>query len=214
MEPIRQRRVLVPGVLDLNAEVEALVPRLREFIGPRVRVEVRLAPAAGRLWADPVHLEQVVFNLAANAQDAMPEGGTLTIETFPAVASAPPDGGAEEDRGGAMWTVRSFGMGPDPERRRCVFSVADTGEGIAPGDLAPISRQHGYPRVSEPFSTTRGSEYPGLGLSHVIGIVVGGYGGHLMIESALGLGTVVRIYWPEATPEDLEREAHSTSPWR
>jgi signal transduction histidine kinase len=76
-----RRQVLEPRVLDLNAEVAEITPALRRLIGDDVALVTRLSPTLGRVRADPVQIGQVLMNLASNARDAMPKGGTLTIET-------------------------------------------------------------------------------------------------------------------------------------
>jgi PAS domain S-box-containing protein len=166
-----RRRGHAPQVLDLNTVVAGIATLLGRLIGADVRLEARLSPDTGPVRADAGQLEQVLMNLAVNARDAMPGGGTLTVET----------GNAELD-------------GPDllayPGQRPgrySVLTVRDTGVGMDEATLA---------RVFEPFFTTKGEKGTGLGLATVYGIVHGS-GGHIEVASEPGRGSTFRIYLPQ-----------------
>ena len=161
-----------PRVLDVNGVIGDVERMLRRVIGVDVELETRLAPGVGFVKADPTHLEQVLMNLAVNARDAMPAGGTLRIETAN-VDHAPP--GDDDD-------------GPEPEARPYVrLSVSDTGSGMSEAVQA---------QVFEPFFTTKPPGYgTGLGLSTVYGIVKQA-GGHIRLASEIDQGTRFDIYLP------------------
>ncbi|HYE00826.1 MAG TPA: ATP-binding protein [Alphaproteobacteria bacterium] len=166
-----RKQPLRPQVVDMNRLVAGMDMLLVRALGEKVRLETRLAPELPPVEADPNQLESALLNLAVNARDAMPEGGTLTVATE-CPAEPPPDLPPE--------------MAPG---RYVVVSVADTGAGMTPEVLE---------RAVEPFFTTkevgRGS---GLGLSQVYGFAQQSRG-HLAIESAPGRGTTVRLYLPVA----------------
>jgi PAS domain S-box-containing protein len=167
-----RQRVQVPRVLDLNAVVTDITTLMGRLIGADVRLQTRLAPDTGPVRADAGQLEQVLMNLAVNARDAMPHGGTLAVET----------GNAELDEE----DVRDHpGLRPG---RYSVLTVRDTGMGMDEATLA---------RVFEPFFTTKGEKGTGLGLATVYGIITRS-GGHIELTSEPGRGTTFRIYLPRA----------------
>jgi two-component system cell cycle sensor histidine kinase/response regulator CckA len=166
----RQQR-LEPRVVDLRRAVEEAAPLLRRLMGNRVMVELVLAAEAAPVRVDPAQLDQVLLNLAANAKEAMPEGGRLRIALSRAVV------------------LRREGEGQDalPPGRYAVLEVSDTGAGIAPEHL---------PRLFEPFFTTRPERGgTGLGLATVQGILAQS-GGHIAVRSTPGQGTCFRIHLP------------------
>ncbi|MEO8199968.1 MAG: PAS domain S-box protein [Gemmatimonadota bacterium] len=161
-----RRQVLNPKVLDLNNEVEGIRRMLGRLIGEDIELMARLDPHTGRIRADPSQLEQIVLNLAINARDAMPEGGTLSIETGNA---EPPEEWANPPEQCVMLTVRDSGTGID--------------ENI-------------QPHIFEPFFTTKElGKGTGLGLATVYGIVKQS-GGYITVESAPGKGATFRIFLP------------------
>jgi PAS domain S-box-containing protein len=121
-----RRQVLQPRDLRLNAVIEGLTPMLQQLIGPRIRIETSLAPDLRLVTADPGEIEQVVMNLALNARDAMPGGGTLTIET---VNVAEPLA--------VRMTIRDTGAGMDDHVKAHVFepffTTKPSGEGTGLG---------------------------------------------------------------------------------
>lgn len=166
-----RQQILEPVVLDLNATVTEIEPMLRRLIGENIDLAVVQEPALGSVSADPGQLEQVIMNLVVNARDAMPMGGTLTIETAN-VHVARVEG--------------SWGTGLEPGQH-VLLSVADTGSGID-----DLTRE----RIFEPFFTTKGvGKGTGLGLSTVLGIVQQS-GGHLEVKSELGKGARFEVYLP------------------
>ena len=185
-----RRQVMQPSVLDLNEVVTGISPMLARLIGEDVELVVRTDPTLGRTMADRGLFEQVVVNLAVNARDAMPSGGTLTIETA----------NVELDERYAQANVGTT-AGP-----HVMLAVYDTGVGMA----AQVLR-HAF----EPFFTTKAQgKGTGLGLSTVIGIVAQS-GGSINVKSEPGRGATFRIYLPrvEATPlEDRTPGRASESP--
>jgi PAS domain S-box-containing protein len=167
-----RQQVQVPRVLDLNAVVTDITTLMGRLLGPDVRLQTRLRTETGPVRADAGQLEQVLMNLAVNARDAMPHGGTLTVETGNAEMSG------EEARAHP-------GLRPG---RYSVLTVSDTGVGMDEATLA---------RVFEPFFTTKGEKGTGLGLATVYGIITRS-GGHIELSSEPGRGTTFRIYLPRA----------------
>jgi two-component system cell cycle sensor histidine kinase/response regulator CckA len=174
-----RKQVLQPKPLDLNAIVAGMGPTLRRMLGPsEVTVVMDLDPTARVIEADPGQIEQVILNLAANARDAMPKGGTLTIRTRNETL----------ERANAKWEVRSGSY--------TLLSIGDTGVG-----MDETTKAH----LFEPYFTTkeRGKGSTGLGLSTVYGIIKQS-GGHVWVDSDPGQGATFRIYLPHATaPESL-----------
>ncbi|MFZ3217471.1 MAG: PAS domain S-box protein [Candidatus Acidiferrales bacterium] len=171
---LSHHQVLQPVVLDFNALVRRSESLLRPIFGGDVRVILRLDPKAGNVKADPAQLEQVVLNLALNARDAMPRGGTLSLETCDIQVDAS--------------LARQYpGLIPGSYVR---LWVADTGHGISPEVM---------PRIFEPFFTTKEiSKGSGLGLSAVYGIVKQ-TGGCVTVSSEPGKGAAFGIYLPRAS---------------
>jgi PAS domain S-box-containing protein len=163
-----RRQAAKPVVLDLNTVMTEMAGILRRLLGARVAIETELAAVPVRVRIDRSQLEQVVMNLAVNARDAMPEGGTLTIGTAAVTAPAPPG----TDRGSVQYAR---------------LAVSDTGCG-----MTEEVKQH----VFEPFFTTKGPDRgTGLGLATAYSIVTQA-GGRIGIDSALGAGTTFRIDLP------------------
>ena len=157
--------------LDLNAIVRGVAQIMERLIGDHIRLAVHPAPGLEGIDADRSQIEQVVMNLCINSRDAMPRGGTLTIETGTATF-------AEEDRRGRPWTRPGTWV---------FLRVADQGTGIAPEVL---------PRIFEPFFTTKAIGHgTGLGLSTVYAIVER-HGGLINCDTSFGVGTAVTAYFP------------------
>ncbi len=187
LRAVSRKQLLQPRVLDLNIVLGGLEPMLRRLICEDIRLVARTSPSLGRVSADSGQIEQVLVNLAVNARDAMPRGGTLTIETSDVELDA--DFGRR----------RGVAMTGGPYVR---LAVSDTGTGM---DEATRSR------VFEPFFTTmevgRGT---GLGLSTVYGIVKQS-NGYVWVSSEPDRGTTFEIYLPriaDAVPD----ERTATSP--
>ncbi len=166
-----RRQILEPSVVDVNAVVVNLETALANLMSEKVNVVMQLGAGLPAVRADSSQLEQALVNLAANARDAMPAGGTLKISTSVVEIDEPA-------------AARHAGL--TPGRHVCI-SVVDSGVGIAP-EIAP--------RVFEPFFTTKPVGHgTGLGLSAVYGIVKQ-TGGYVFVESTPGSGSVFTIYLP------------------
>ncbi len=163
-------------LVSLNDVVTATHKLLRRIIGEDVTLQLRLDPATLPVRADPGLVGQVLMNLAVNARDAMPEGGTLTIETANVELARPPAAAPALPPG-------SYAQ----------LSVIDTGVGMSEDVLD---------RLFEPFfSTKEHGKGTGLGLAMAYGTVKQ-TGGHIGVESAPGKGTTFRLYFPRAARED------------
>jgi PAS domain S-box-containing protein len=180
-----RRQAITPQPIDLGAVVAGVRHMLLSILGDRVEIAVRQPDArVGRVLADRGQMEQVLVNLALNARDAMPDGGSLSIDTREFVAEAVGGGGTDSPE-----AKRAAG-GPRPGRY-VRLSVSDTGHGMDPDTQA---------RIFEPFFTTKGGKGTGLGLSIVYGIVEQA-GGHIAVQSRPGEGTTFEVYLP-VVPED------------
>jgi PAS domain S-box-containing protein len=170
----RREQVLLQP-LDLNAVVDDVHGLLARSIGEDVHLVVRPSEIP-RILADRGHIEQILLNLAVNARDAMPEGGTLTIVT---TVVAFDDVDLELRFGPTTGTYVQL-------------TVTDTGTGMSPEVAA---------RAFEPFFTTKPKESgTGLGLATLHGIVTG-TGGSVHLASKEGVGTTVRVYLPAVTDD-------------
>ena len=164
---------LQTAVIDLNEGLPQIANMLRRTLGEHVIIELHPAADLWRVLADPAQMDEAILNLAINARDAMPKGGTLTIET--ANAHLDDDYAAHH----AEVTAGDYVQ----------VSVSDTGVGMT---------QETIDRCFEPFFTTKAAEKgTGLGLSMVYGFVKQS-GGHIKIYSEVGHGTSVKIYLPRA----------------
>lgn len=166
-----RRQVLQPKVLDLNKLIGSLSTMLRRLIGEDIDLQIVLRPDLGQVSADPGQIEQVLMNLVVNARDAMPKGGTLTIETANANLSE-------------TYAGRYLSVKPGPY---AMIAVSDTGTGMDEPTQA---------RLFEPFFTTKGTgRGTGLGLSTVFGIVKQSAGG-VEVYSVPNRGTSFKVYLP------------------
>ncbi len=181
-----RQQVLKPRVLDLNAVVRGMLGMLRPMLRDDVTLATVLAPGLRRVRADPGQIEQILINLAANARDAMPRGGRLTIET------------ANLDVDATFARERSIAtVGP-----HVLLSVIDDGVGMDEALRA---------RIFEPFFTTKEpGQGTGLGLSTVLGIVEQS-GGTVWAESLPGRGATFRICLPETREEPAEAQAKAAA---
>jgi PAS domain S-box-containing protein len=170
-----RRNVLSPTIVELNHVVRDAEPMLRRLVGQHMQLDVRLHDGPTRVRIDPALWSQVLLNLAINARDAMPQGGTLLITT--SVGDVESAAAAQAGPAGLLVTL----------------SVSDTGAGIA-SDVKD--------RIFEPFFTTKpvGSG-TGLGLSVVHGIITQA-DGFIDVESTPGKGTTFHIRVPLAARAD------------
>jgi PAS domain S-box-containing protein len=171
-----RKQVAHPRPVNLNSVVGGMQELIQRLVGADVRLEVELEPGLGAVRMDAGQLEQVLINLVLNAREAMPGGGTLTIQT------------AEREVG---TTGRSRHL---PPGRYAVLAVGDTGSGV---DL------EGMGQVFEQFSTGQHSARAGLGLSIVYGIVRQN-GGAVRVSSEPEQGTVVKVYFPRVEHESSD----------
>jgi PAS domain S-box-containing protein len=179
-----RKQILAPDVLTLGDHMKEVAPMIERLVGEQIRVTVA-ATDTGRVTADPTQLTQVIMNLAVNARDAMPGGGTLHIDTADLVTTS---------RGGNEDAV--------PPGAYVTLTVRDSGCGM---DAATAEQ------VFEPFFTTRPLGHgTGLGLATVHGIVTQS-GGHVSVRSAPGQGTTFTVLLPRAE-EDARapRPQHGT----
>ena len=175
-----RNQILKPRVIDVNETVTGLLKMLPRIIGEHIATSAELDTGLHRVKADPTQLEQVLLNLALNARDAMPDGGSLTIRT-------------------ANVDLRESPMADDPDFQPGPYvqlSVTDTGTGMDADTEA---------RAFEPFFTTKDvGRGTGLGLSTVYGIIKQSRG-YILVSTGVGAGTTITIHLP-ATTEPIQRE--------
>jgi CheY-like chemotaxis protein len=182
------QQILRPQVLPVNRLVHAAEGLLARLLGEQYRVKVHAGQDAGWVRVDPTQTQQVLLNLALNARDAMPGGGTLTIETRNRMVPS-----AEEQDPGL------------PHGSYVEIVVSDTGRGMSENELA---------HIFEPFYTTKESARSvGLGLPVIYGIIEQS-GGQIRVQSVEGKGTTFTIFFPRTSPEDTPAEIPLRFPGR
>ncbi len=180
-----RQQTLQPRVLNVTDVLAELNHLLHRLIGERIELKVVHGRDLGYVRVDQGQLEQVIINLAVNARDAMPDGGTLTLRTSNVETTAPKDDGPE----------------PMPPGRYVLIEVIDTGIGIPKENLD---------RIFEPFfSTKEVGSGTGLGLSTVYGIVKQ-TGGYVFVDSRPGEGARFSIYLPQFDREEAAAAASGT----
>jgi two-component system cell cycle sensor histidine kinase/response regulator CckA len=182
-----RKQVLEPRLVNLNNIVSNIEKILRRLLGNDVTLFTNLDPHLGLVKTDPCQIEQVIMNLCVNARDAMPQGGSLTIET-------------------AMTELDDSRTCEAPDLRPgsyVLLSVRDTGFGMDEATQA---------KLFEPFFTTKApGKGTGLGLSIVYGIVKQS-SGHVAVTSEVGHGTTFTIYLPQAEAPTSDKRAASLAP--
>jgi PAS domain S-box-containing protein len=185
-----RRQTLQPKAVNANTLLRGMEELIRRTIGPSLKMETVLAAGLWNCFCDPNQLENAILNLCINARDAMPKGGTLTVET----ANSWLDDAAAKER--------------DMERGQYVaICVTDTGTGMSAEVAA---------RAFDPFFTTKPTgQGTGLGLSMIYGFAKQS-GGQVRIYSELGHGTTVKIYLPRhvGKSEEQRHEVDSLEPPR
>jgi two-component system, cell cycle sensor histidine kinase and response regulator CckA len=187
-----RRQLMQPRVIDLNDLVHQAEKHLRTKLGQNVALRLELAGSLPAVKVDPTQMEQAILNLAANAREAMPGGGALTIETFRM--------GNGEWRMANEEKARRDAAEPPPSSHSpfgewVALRLSDTGAGMTPDVLA---------RVFEPFFTTKEvGQGTGLGLAMVYGVVKQS-AGHVTAHSRPGEGSAFTIYLPAINEEKAE----------
>ncbi|MRI57009.1 response regulator [Methylobacterium sp. DB1607] len=184
-----RRQVLRPVTVNPNRLLKDFRDLLERAVGETIAVRLVLDASLDPVRLDPGQFESAVLNLAVNARDAMPGGGTLTVRT----CNAHLDAGELAERPD---------LSPGPY---VLVAVLDTGHGMDAGTLA---------RAFEPFFTTKEiGRGTGLGLSQIYGFVRQA-GGHAQIKSEVGRGTSVELYLPRSDERALERRPEGAMPLR
>jgi two-component system, cell cycle sensor histidine kinase and response regulator CckA len=176
-----RRSLLKSRVLDLYELVEQFARKLQPLLPEGVKAHLSAGRGRLQVQGDPDRLEQALFNLAANAGEAMPGGGQLRF-SLEEILVSPGDRPESLDLLEGKWIL---------------LTVEDNGTGILPEDA---------PHIFEPYFTTKATgESSGLGLSQVYGIVKQ-HGGHIEMQTRVGEGTVFRLYFPAAGVEVVGEE--------
>ena len=166
-----RRQPLFLRVFNLNDTVKSMHKMLQRVIGEHIQIHTHLKAEIGRLKADPSQLEQVLLNLCVNARDAMPRGGSITIETADVT----------------YFLDDFYSVNEMPAGEYVKLTICDTGTG-----MTPEVKKH----IFEPFFTTKEKgQGTGLGLATCYGIVKQS-GGYIAVDSQVGVGTSFHIYLP------------------
>jgi signal transduction histidine kinase/CheY-like chemotaxis protein len=177
-----RRQILEPRVLDLRTSLRGVESMLRRLISENIDMVIRVTGEEARVKVDPGQIEQVILNLAINARDAMPDGGSMLLEVRTATLDE-------------SYVRHHVSVRPG---RYVMLSISDTGMGMDPQTQA---------RIFEPFFTTKKTgRGTGLGLSTVYGIVKQS-GGNIWVYSEVGRGATFKVYLPRV--EDAEEQPAS-----
>jgi CheY-like chemotaxis protein len=180
-----RRQPIQPRILDVNRLVDRTAGLLRRLIGEDIDLRIKQDAGTGSIHADPGQIQQMILNLAINARDAMPHGGSLLIQTRAVEL-------------GSDYVGHHFGIKPG---RYVLLEVCDNGTG-----MTEATRK----RVFEPFFTTKAEgKGTGLGLSTVYGIVKQ-FGGSIDIYTEAGHGSTFRVYLPRV--EDSAEQESAVAP--
>ena len=187
-----RRQMLQPSTVDTCALLHSLADMLRRTLDQRIRIEIDTAPGCPSVMADPGQLESALLNIAINARDAMPEGGTLRFRTEVCAALPPALRNAPNSDAAAGFVA---------------ISIADSGTG-----MSDEVKEHAF----EPFFTTKETgRGTGLGLSTVYGFINQSRGA-VAIDSKVGHGTTLTLYLPQQAPAGVpaavEERADETIP--
>ncbi|RRR74269.1 MAG: PAS domain-containing sensor histidine kinase [Candidatus Viridilinea halotolerans] len=182
-----RRQIIAPQVINLNTVIARVQRMLVRLLGEDIELQTNLAPHLAPVRFDPGQCEQIIINLAVNARDAMPQGGTLTITTAHVALEAPHVSPHNE---------------PIPSGDYVLLTVADTGMGMS----AEV-QDH----LFEPFFTTKDQgKGTGLGLAMVYG-AVSQNGGSIAVTSEADVGTCVKIYLPPTQVMTAATETRASS---
>jgi signal transduction histidine kinase len=175
---VRRRQTPVQTVIDLNEAVQGAERMIRSIIGPRIELTIRLRPRSTLVRADTAQLHRLLINLVANARDAMPDGGVVTVET----------GSTADDALGARQKPLLL-----PRGEYVTLTVHDTGTG-----MDEATRLH----IFEPFYTTKPLGHgTGLGL-WIVRDIIERSGGAIDVRSKPGAGTEFVMYFPSAEGDE------------
>ncbi len=182
-----RKQMLQPRRLDVSAVLLDVHAMLRRLIGEQIAINITQRAGSWRALADPNQLEQVILNLALNARDTMPQGGTITFET-------------EQITIDSEYSAGHLGVVPG---EYVMLAVSDTGMG-----MDDVTRA----QIFEPFFTTKKvGEGTGLGLATVYGVIRQS-GGHIYVYSEPGLGTTFKIYLPRAEGASDDPGSYAAAP--
>ncbi|MBV8337784.1 MAG: MASE4 domain-containing protein [Alphaproteobacteria bacterium] len=184
-----RRQISHPQTVNINRRIVNVESLMHRLIGEQIEIVTRLSPFLAPVEIDPAQFETAILNLAINSRDAMTAGGRITIETRNVIF--------DKQRAAAV----NPELTPGPY---VMIAVSDTGTGMTSAVLA---------RAFDPFFTTKEiGKGSGLGLSQVYGFVKTA-GGHVEINSELGVGTTVRLYLPQSSkPAILPKAGAEAAP--
>jgi signal transduction histidine kinase len=185
-----RRQPLQPERADINEVIGGIVKLLTRTLGENIAIELALSPAVWPVQIDRAQFEAVITNLATNARDAMPRGGTLMVAT----------------RNGQLDAAYAAAHGEVSAGDYVVIEVSDSGGGM-PAEIVA--------RIFEPFFTTKGQgKGTGLGLSMVFGFMKQS-GGHITVHSEPHKGTMFRLFLPRLETVSIAQGERSAKPaWR
>ena len=182
-----RKQILQPEVMDLGAVLTEIAKMLDRLLGTAITLRLQIEPGLGKIKVDRSQLEQAILNLSVNARDAMPDGGTLTIQAQNVHFSET-----------QVWQHSSLSAGS-----YVMLAIGDTGSGIDP------DAQY---RIFEPFFTTKApGKGTGLGLAMVYGVVKQSDGA-IAVWSELGRGTIFKIFLPKCNEETALRQSVPAEP--